>query len=133
MKRILLVGILSLFVNLNIQAQKIEFKKVSANKFHSLIEGNSNYLLIDVSREIDHLEGYIPNAIFAETSKKLYHILDTTPITRPILLYCKHGKRSKKVSWLIAEKYPHQIFTLKKGMEDWKAKGYKVSKLDTSK
>ncbi len=134
MKRILLVSILSIFVSLSIQAQKIEFKKVSTNKFHSLIEEDNNHLLIDVGRKIDQLKGHITNAIFAETSEKLYHILDTTPTTRPILIYCRHGKRCLKASWLIAEKYPHKIFTLKKGIEDWKAKGYKVSNnLDSSK
>jgi rhodanese-related sulfurtransferase len=127
MKRILLVSILFLFVSLSIQAQKIEFKKLGPNKFHSLIEDDNNHLLIDVGRKIDRLEGHIPNAIFAETSEKLYLILDTTPTTRPILIYCKHGKRCLKASWLIAEKYPHRIFALKKGIEDWKAKGHKVS------
>ncbi len=127
MKHVLLLSILSLFVSLSIHAQKIDFKKVGTNKFHSLIEEDNNHLLIDVSREIDRLEGHIPNAIFAETSEKLYHILDTTPSTRPILIYCKHGKRCLKASWLIAEKYPHRIFALKKGIEDWKAKGHKVS------
>ena len=128
MKCILLISTLLIFVSLNIQAQKIEFKKLSTTKFHSLIEEDNNHLLIDVSRKIDQLEGHIPNAIFAETSKKLFHILDTTPSTRPILIYCKYGKRCLKACWLIAEKYPHKIFTLKKGIEDWKAKGYSVSK-----
>jgi rhodanese-related sulfurtransferase len=121
-------------VSLSINAQKIGFKKVSTNKFHSLIEEDNNHLLIDVSRKVDQIEGHIPNAIFAETSEKLYHILDTAPSTRPILIYCRHGKRCLKASWLIAEKYPHKIFALKKGIEDWKAKGYKISnELNSSK
>jgi rhodanese-related sulfurtransferase len=127
MKRILLISILFIFVSLSIQAQKIEFKKVGTNKFHSLIEEDNNHLLIDVSRKIDRLKGHIPHAVFSETSEKLYHILDTTPSTRPILIYCKHGKRCMKASWLIAQKYPHRIFALKKGFENWKSKGYKVS------
>ncbi len=127
MKSILLVVILSLFVSLNIQAQKIEFKKVGTDKFLSLIEEDNNHLLINVSAKNAGIEGYIPNSVFAETSEKLYYILDTTPTTRPILIYCKRGKRCLKASWLIAEKYPHQIFALKKGISDWKAQGHKVT------
>ncbi|MCZ4693698.1 rhodanese-like domain-containing protein [Ancylomarina euxinus] len=126
-KRLIPIGILLLLFNLTSQAQKIEFEKVSARKFQSLILKDNNHLLIDVSRTIDHLEGHIPGAIFAETSEKLFSILDTIPISRPILIYCKYGKRSQKASWLIAEKYPHKVFALKEGIENWKARGFNVT------
>lgn len=121
-----LLFLIVLFSNFTIQAQKIEFKKVDAIEFHSLIIKNNNHLLIDVGREEDHLEGYIKGAVFAETSEKLFSILNATPNSRPILIYCRYGKRSKKASWLIAEKYPHKIFTLQKGIESWKSKGFTV-------
>ncbi|RXQ95118.1 rhodanese-like domain-containing protein [Ancylomarina salipaludis] len=126
MKRIFLICLLILMTGLASQAQKIEFKKISAKKFQSLIQKDNNHVLIDVSRKIDHIEGYIAGALFAESSEKLYSILDTTPSSRSILVYCRYGKRSQKACWLIAEKYPHKIYSLAKGFEDWKAKGYKL-------
>lgn len=126
MKRILYISILILATSFMCQAQKIEFQKVSAKEFHSLIVNEKNHLIIDVSRKIDHLDGHIKGAVFAETSEKLFSILDTTPNCKSILIYCKYGRRCQKASWLIAEKYPHKVFSLKKGMEDWIAKGFKL-------
>ena len=128
MKRIFLISTLILLLGFTGQAQKIEFKKLSAKKFQSLIQKDNNHLLIDVSRKIDHIEGHIKGAVFAETSEKLYSILDTIPNSRSILVYCRYGKRSQKACWLIAEKYPNKIYSLAKGFEDWKAKGYKLVK-----
>jgi len=119
MKRILTISIL-LLVSLTSQAQKIEFEKVNVKKFKSLILEDNNHVLIDVCTTSDQLDGHISGAIFAETSEKLFSILDTTPISSPILIYCKYGKRSQRVGWLIKEKYPHQVYSLKGGIEVWK-------------
>lgn len=126
MKHILYISILILLVSLTSQAQIIEFKKVSAKNFQTLILEDNNHLLIDVSRKIDQLDGHIAGAIFAETSEKLFSILDTTPVNRPVLIYCKFGKRSQKACWLIKEKYPHKVYTLKGGITVWKEKGFSV-------
>lgn len=122
MKRILLISILIVLVTFTGQAQKIVFQNVSARKFQSLILEDNNHLLIDVSTSTDKLDGHIPDAISAETSEKLFSILDTTPASRPILIYCKYGKRSQRAGWLIKEKYPHQVYSLKGGFEVWKEK-----------
>ncbi len=128
MKHLIYIGILLSFFTFNSHAQKIEFQRVSSKKFQSLILEKNQHLLIDVSRKIDRLEGHISGSVFAEQSEKLFSILDTTPPSRPILIYCKYGKRSQKAAWLVAEKFSHKIYTLKKGMDDWIAKGYKISK-----
>ncbi|WP_372640663.1 rhodanese-like domain-containing protein [Ancylomarina sp.] len=132
MKCILLISFLIVLVTFTVQGQKIEFKKVSARKFQSLILEDNNHLLIDVSRIIDHLEGHIASAVFAETSEKLFSILDTTPVLRPILIYCKYGKRSQRASWLIAEKYPHKIYTLRGGITLWKERLFNVESFTTN-
>jgi len=84
-------------------------------------------VLIDVSTTIDHLDGHIPGAIFAETSEKLFSILDTTPISHPILIYCKYGKRSQRAGWLIKEKYPHQVYSLNGGITEWNEKRFGIN------
>lgn len=130
MKYILLTSCLIIFIGLSSKGQ---IKKVNAKQFYSLIKETNNHILIDVNKKENYLEGHISNAIFTEVSENIYSILDTTSITRPVLIYCKYGKRCIEASKLIAKKYPHQIFALKKGIEDWKAKGYKVvSELDDS-
>lgn len=127
MKHILLISILFIFANLSTQAQKIEFEKLSAKKFHALILEDEDYLLIDVNSKSVFDKARIQGAICAETSQILFSILDTTPENLPILIYCKSGERSLKACWLIKEKYPHKIFNLNGGLESWEAKGYKVS------
>lgn len=126
MRKYCLISILLLLVTGYVHAQKIEFKKVSPKEFHSLIEEKNNHLLIDVSCEIECQAGKIPGAICAETSETLFSILDTTPSSRSVLVYCKFGKRSQKACWLIKEKYPHKVYTLKGGVKLWIENGFTV-------
>jgi len=126
MKHLLFISTLILLVNLTCRAQKIEFKKVSAKKFQSLILEDEDNLLIDVSSKDEFNKARIQGAICAETSQKLFSILDTTPENLPVLIYCTSGKRSMRACWLIKEKYPHQVYTLKGGMEVWEKKGFSV-------
>jgi len=127
MKRILLVSILFVFVNLSTQAQKMVFEKVSAKKFHALILEDEDNLLIDINSKSVFNKASIQGAINAETSQILFSILDTIPENLPILIYCTSGDRSLKACQLIKERYPHKVFDLKGGLESWEAKGYKVS------
>jgi rhodanese-related sulfurtransferase len=126
MRKTLLIGIIFLLVNNMTWAQKIEFKKVSAKTFQSLILEDEDNLLIDVSSKIDFEEARIQGAICAETSQKLFSILDTTPENLPVLIYCTSGERSFKACWLIKERYPHQVYTLKGGMAIWEKKGFSI-------
>lgn len=125
-KRLLPIGILLLLVSLTSQAQKIEFKKVSAKTFQSLILEDENNLLIDVSTKSEFNKARIQGAICAETSQKLFSILDTTPENLPVLIYCTFGERSLKACQLIKEKYPHQVYSLKGGMIVWEKKGFSI-------
>ena len=125
-KRLLPIVILLLLVNLTSQAQKIEFEKVNAKKFKSLILEDEDNLLIDVSSKDEFNKARIQGAICAETSQKLFSILDTTPENLPVLIYCTSGERSLKACQLIKEKYPHQVYTLRRGMALWEKKGFSV-------
>lgn len=107
-------------------AQKIEFKKVSAKTFQSLILEDEDNLLIDVNTKSEFDKVRIQGAICAETSQILFSILDTTPENLPVLIYCTSGERSHRACWLIKEKYPHQVYTLKGGMAIWEKKGFSV-------
>ena len=123
-----------IFVNLNTQAQKIEFEKVSAKKFQALILEDEDYLLIDVDSKNLFNQSRIEGSISAETSQILYSILDTTPENLPVLIYCTSGDRSLKACKLVKENYPHKVFDLKGGLESWEAKGFKIlHKFNSSK
>jgi len=126
-KRIFLINILILLACLTGQSQNIEFEKVNVKKFEALIKDDNNHVLINVCATNDEPKESISGSIFAETSKKLFSILDTTPVSRPILLYCKYGKRSQRAAWLIKEKYPHQVYSLKGGIEVWHEKRIDLS------
>ena len=134
MKHILLISILIVILTFEVQAQKIEFEKVSAKKFQALILEDEDYLLIDVDSKNVFNQSRIEGSISAETSQILYSILDTTPENLPVLIYCTSGDRSLKACSLVKEIYPHKIFSLKGGLESWEAKGFKIShKLSSSK
>lgn len=125
-RKTIALGVLFLFASGTCWAQKIEFKKVSAQTFRSLILEDEDNLLIDVSSKSEFNKARIKGAICAETSQKLFTILDTTPENLPVLIYCTSGKRSQRACWLIKEKYTHQVYTLKGGLNVWKKKGFRV-------
>jgi rhodanese-related sulfurtransferase len=95
-------------------------KTVSQNKFQRLIN-KKNTILLDVRTEVEYKAGHIPGSLqidFLKTEdfKKQVAVLDKS---KPYLLYCRSGKRSKDAMSVMKEMGFTKLFDLQGGFNSW--------------
>ncbi|MBK9383155.1 MAG: rhodanese-like domain-containing protein [Chitinophagaceae bacterium] len=95
-------------------------KTVSQNKFQRLIK-KKNTILLDVRTEVEYKAGHIPGSLqidFLKTEdfKKQVAVLDKS---KPYLLYCRSGKRSKDAMTVMKEMGFTKLFDLQGGFNSW--------------
>lgn len=102
-------------------------KTVSAEKVQTLLQQPDNVLLIDVRTPKEFKEGHIENAqnidflapTFQDNIKKLN-------IEKPIIVYCRSGRRSAKSTKILQEAGFTEIYDLQGGIIKWEQEGFKV-------
>ena len=95
-------------------------KTVSQNKFQRLIN-KKNTILLDVRTEVEYKAGHIPGSLQIdflkiEDFKKQVAVLDKS---KPYLLYCRSGKRSKDAMTVMKEMGFTKLFDLQGGFNSW--------------
>ena len=95
-------------------------KTVSQNKFQRQIN-KKNTILLDVRTEVEYKAGHIPGSLqidFLKTEdfKKQVAVLDKS---KPYLLYCRSGKRSKDAMTVMKEMGFTKLFDLQGGFNSW--------------
>ena len=95
-------------------------KTVSQNKFQRLLK-KKNTILLDVRTEVEYKAGHIPGSLqidFLKTEdfKKQVAVLDKS---KPYLLYCRSGKRSKDAMSVMKEMGFTKLFDLQGGFNSW--------------
>ena len=93
---------------------------VSQNKFQRLLK-KKNTILLDVRTEVEYKAGHIPGSLqidFLKTEdfKKQVAVLDKS---KPYLLYCRSGKRSKDAMTVMKEMGFTKLFDLQGGFNSW--------------
>lgn len=88
----------------------------------------SDYVqLIDVRSPEEYNEGHIENSqnidYYSDTFSEDILVLDKT---KPVILYCKSGKRSKASSIILLEAGFEKVYDLDGGILEWKDKGLNV-------
>ena len=99
--------------------QKNSFRQVSMDEAISMMEKESNYIILDVRTPEEFSEKHIPNAINIpnETigSEDIQELPDKDQL---ILVYCRSGNRSKQASGKLAELGYTNIVEIG-GINDW--------------
>lgn len=95
-------------------------KTVSQNRFQRL-QKKKNTILLDVRTEFEYKAGHIPGSLqidFLKTDdfKKQVAVLDKS---KPYLLYCRSGKRSKDAMTVMKEMGFTKLFDLQGGFSSW--------------
>ena len=95
-------------------------KTVSQNKFQRLLK-KKNTILLDVRTEVEYKAGHIPGLkqidfLKTEDFKKEVAVLDKS---KPYLLYCRSGKRSKEAMKVMKEMGFTKLFDLRGGFSSW--------------
>ena len=112
-----IAGICLFFSSLFSCQQKGDFKSVSVEDFSTLI-ADPEMQRLDVRTLAEYSESHIPKSININVLDKTFaEIADSTlQKDRPVALYCRSGKRSKKAATILSEK-GYVFYDLDKGLE----------------
>lgn len=125
---LLLAGICLSVVSLFSCRQKGDFKSVPVEEFSALI-ADPEVQRLDVRTVAEYSESHIPLSVNINVLDKTFtEIADSTlRKERPVALYCRSGKRSKKAATLLSEK-GYVVYELDNGFEGWKKAGKETEK-----
>ena len=125
----MLMGICFLLSSLfSCQQSKGDFKTVPVKHFASLIE-DASVQRLDVRTMAEYSEGHIPGTININVLDDSFAVMadSTLQKDKPVALYCRSGKRSKKAAAILSEK-GYKVYELDKGFNAWQEAGEKVEK-----
>ena len=105
-----------------------DFKSVSADEFDSLI-ANPKMQRLDVRTVAEYSEGHIPGSININVLDDQFETVADSLLQkgRPVALYCRSGKRSKKAAKLLSQK-GYEVYELQTGFQGWQQAGKTVER-----
>ncbi len=103
----------------SVYSQTDTIQVIGPKQFNQILQLNENAVLIDVSCRKDFKMRHIKGAHLAQTSKDLFHLIDTHGKSKVYLLYCKEGYRSIDAGKMIYEKYKIKVCSLDGGLDAW--------------
>ena len=69
------------------------FQMISMRRLEQLLEGERNFLLLDVREPEEYAAGHLEGAVNLPFSR-LQEAGSGIPMDRPVILYCSHGSQS---------------------------------------
>ncbi len=83
--------------------ERDSFRSVSAEEFERTI-ADSTVILVDVRTEQEYDEGHIDGAILIDVLQDdfMERAVELLPEDKPVALYCRSGKRSKRAAAMLA-------------------------------
>ena len=104
-------------------------RNVSVNEFQQLIEEKNNAILLDVRTPNEVAQGIIENAnkidFYDENFKAKLDELDKS---KPVLVYCRSGRRSAIAMSTMRELGFKEVYNLQSGIIGWAEAGLELSK-----
>ena len=113
-------GICLLLVSLFSCQQKGEtFKSLSVGEFARLI-AQPEMQLVDVRTVAEYSEAHIPGSININVLDETFEAVADSMLQaeKPVALYCRSGKRSKKAAAILSKK-GYTVYELDKGFNGW--------------
>lgn len=118
--RTIFSGICLLLVSLFSCQQKGEtFKSLSVGEFARLI-ARPEMQLVDVRTVAEYSEAHIPGSININVLDETFEAVADSMLQaeKPVALYCRSGKRSKKAAAILSKK-GYTVYELDKGFNGW--------------
>lgn len=105
-----------------------DFRTVSAEEFASFI-ASPEVQRVDVRTLAEYSEGHIPGSLNINVLDKQFEAVADSLLQkdRPVALYCRSGKRSKKAARLLSDK-GYKVYELDKGFQAWQQKNFNIEK-----
>ena len=105
----------------NQQSTDGNYSNVSTEEAKEMISSNANLQIIDVRTGGEVAQGIIEGAVQMDISKPNFEKeLDKLDKTRPVLVYCAAGGRSKTAQNIMKEKGFENVANLTQGYSGWK-------------
>jgi rhodanese-related sulfurtransferase len=127
--RTLFAGLCLFFTSLFSCQQKAgDFKSVSVDEFATLI-ADPEVQRLDVRTVAEYSEGHIPGSINVNVLDDAFEAVADSVLQKdkPVAVYCRSGKRSKKAADILSKK-GYTIYDLDKGFIGWEGAGKEVEK-----
>lgn len=107
---------------------KGDFQSLSVKDFSTCIL-DENVQRLDVRTVAEYSEGHIPGAININVLDESFAAMadSTLQKDKPVALYCRSGKRSKKAAAILSNK-GYKVYDLDKGFNAWQEAGEKTEK-----
>jgi rhodanese-related sulfurtransferase len=143
MKKYLIIIVLAISVSVafscnsgtHAQAQDTELqetlitKNVSAAEFQSLIKSKTNAIILDVRTPNEVAQGSIKNAQKIDFYDKNFKAeLDKLDKSKPVLIYCRSGRRSGIAMSTMRELGFSEVYNLQGGIIEWSEAGMTIVK-----
>ena len=100
------------------------YKVVSSDEFAGMLKNQTDVQLVDVRRPTEFAQGHIEDALnidfFGTAFTKEFEKLDKD---KPVLLYCRTGKRSKASAKKLSAMGFQEVYDLKGGYLGWVKSG----------
>lgn len=108
------------------QQPKADFKSLSVTDFDSFIKADDVQCL-DVRTLAEYSEGHIPGAVNINVLDDSFAAMadSTLQKERPVALYCRSGKRSKKAAEILSKR-GYKVYELDKGFNAWQQEAKEI-------
>lgn len=109
--------------------QKAEFRSLSVDEFAEAI-ALPDVQCLDVRTVAEYSEGHIPGSLNLNVldEKNFASLADSVlDKSKPVALYCRSGKRSKKAATILSQK-GYKVVELSTGFNGWTSAGRQVEK-----
>lgn len=105
-----------------------DFKSVSTDEFATLI-ADPDIQRLDVRTVAEYSEEHIPGSININVLDEQFAAVADSTLRKekPVALYCRSGKRSKKAAAILSRK-GYTVYDLDKGFKGWKEAGKETEK-----
>lgn len=105
-----------------------DYKTVTADEFDVLI-ADPDVQRLDVRTVAEYSEEHIPGSININVLDEAFATVadSTLQKDKPVALYCRSGKRSRKAAAILSNK-GYKVYNLDKGFIGWQAAGKETEK-----
>ena len=128
MKRIYAGICLSISLLFSCQQKAGDFQSLPADEFATLI-ASPEVQRLDVRTLAEYSDGHIPGSLNINMLDEQFESVADSLLQkdRPVALYCRSGRRSKKAADLLG-KAGYEVYELATGFQGWQQAGQEIEK-----
>lgn len=100
-------------------------QNISSRDARTLLEKNKDVYLLDVRSPQEYSQGKLAGSVLIPISE-IERRLGEVPKSRPVLVYCAVGSRSRHAAALLSRKGYKEVYNMADGIVGWYRNGYPI-------